>query len=257
MHAIDLFDEVRVTRLPPDTHSRHEAAWAPGAPHPSPMDWPMERDLAVRAHRLLESRIGRPLPAALMLTKRIPVGGGLGGGSSDAAAALLALNDLFRLGVERDMLADWSRAIGSDVAYFIDEAPPRPAFVAGFGDRIERTPRNSTPILLIMPPFGCTTPAVYKAFDALPSDQPDEAGVRAMARSGRVDLRALRNDLRRAAEAVEPQLAALAARAERAAGLPVHMSGSGSTMFVLGNSGAAARLSEALPGCAIVPTRLV
>src|SRR6185295_18407432 len=97
MHAIDLCDEVWITRLVTGA-SRLDIAWADDAPRPSPIDWPSEKDLAFRAHRLLEGDTGRALPAAIRIAKRIPVGGGLGGGSSDAAATLLALNDLFALG---------------------------------------------------------------------------------------------------------------------------------------------------------------
>lgn len=257
MHAIDLFDELRVTRLSERQTSRLEIAWADDAPHKSPLDWPHEIDLASRAHRLLEGLAGQPLPVAISLTKRIPVGGGLGGGSSDAAAALLAINELFDLGLERAALARHAAGIGSDVAYFIDDPPPRPAFVGGFGDRIERTPRAEAPLLLIIPPFGCATPAVYRAYDAQGPHPLDERPVRDAAREARPDPAALRNDLVLAAERVEPRLVDVRRRVERACGLPVHMSGSGSTLFVLAGHEAARPLREALPASIVVPSTLI
>src|SRR5262249_32688294 len=152
------------------SHSRHVVRWASDAPRTSHIDWPIEKDLAVRAHRLLEQHAGRPLPLQMTLDKRIPIGGGLGGGSSDAAAMLMAANELFSLGLSPHALASLSTSLGSDIAFFIDEetmhakggspaggagaaaagtggaAPhagvgvgaPRAAIVTGLGDHIER-----------------------------------------------------------------------------------------------------------------------
>jgi 4-diphosphocytidyl-2-C-methyl-D-erythritol kinase len=230
IHAIDLFDTVEVARLDAEP-SRLEIRWAPDAPRPSPIDWPAEKDLASRAHRLLERETGRALPALIRITKRIPVGGGLGGGSSDAAATFLATNDLFGLGLGIPRLAWLSRELGSDIAYFLDEQnPPRPAIVGHLGELIERVPPARGVLVLIIPPFGCPTGPVYRAFDSRPGPGLREAAVRALAASGRVDGD-LFNDLTPAAESVQPALASLG-RAIAAAVCPVHMSGSGSTLFV-------------------------
>ena len=124
--CIGLSDTLRLTRLQPGSPSRHTIRWAPGAPRPTPIDWPVERDLAVRAHRLLEHHTGRPLPVDMTVDKRIPVGAGLGGGSSDAAAALRALNTLFSLGLPADQLRALASHLGSDIPFFIDEDPDPP-----------------------------------------------------------------------------------------------------------------------------------
>lgn len=261
MHAIDLHDDLELTRLPEGQPSRHLIRWAPDAPQPSPIDWPLEKDLAVRAHRLLEQHTGRPLPISLILSKRIPVGGGLGGGSSDAAATMLALNRLFELGLPLSQLRDLARTLGSDIAYFIDDAsPPRPAIVTGLGDRIERIPASVAAALLIIPPFGCPTGPVYKAFDALPVKPIRVTDIRALPASNPAAA-PLFNDLLPAAQSVQPALGPLRHRIAAAAGLPVHMSGSGSTLFILARDHAplpalAEKIHSTVPEVALVPVRL-
>ena len=105
MHALGpgLADTVTAE---PAAETTLRVAWAPDAPRPTPIDWPPQRDLAARAHRLLEDLAGRPLPARLEVAKRIPVGAGLGGGSSDAGAMLLALDEAFGLGLGPARLRD-------------------------------------------------------------------------------------------------------------------------------------------------------
>jgi 4-diphosphocytidyl-2-C-methyl-D-erythritol kinase len=257
-HALALHDDVELAALPSGP-TRVRIEWAPDAPRPSPIDWPVERDLAARAHALLEAHAGRSLACDMLVRKRIPVGGGLGGGSSDAAATLVGLNRLFDLGVPASELQRLSAALGSDIAYFIDDdhTPPRPAIVEGFGDVIERVGRVPAPVELIFPPFGCDTRAVYRAFDQLlpPGHTLRDAAVRRMtldaARSGTIDPVLLFNDLLAPADAVAgSRLSAILAGM---AGTPVHMSGSGSTLFRIGARDGAI----APPGSARVHTMLV
>lgn len=232
MHAVSLWDDVAVEPLPQGP-SVLDRAWAPDAPAPSPIDWPVAADLALRAHELIEREVGRALPARVRVTKRIPAGAGLGGGSSDAAAVLVATNSAFELGVPVDRLRELGMTLGSDVAFFIDDAdPPRPALVEGFGDRLTRVERSGAELLVLMPNFGCPTREVYGAFDGL---GPGELrGQRVRAALGRVpDPASLFNDLAPAACAVRPALAALRDVAETVIGLPVHITGSGSAMFVV------------------------
>ena len=84
-----------------------------------PADVPAESDLAVRAARVLKGASGTPLGATLRVLKRIPQGGGLGGGSSDAATTLLALNELWGCGLAREDLAVLGLPLGADVPVFI------------------------------------------------------------------------------------------------------------------------------------------
>ena len=94
---------------------------------------PAERDLTVRAARLLQEHSGTPLGASIRLTKRIPMGGGLGGGSSDAATVLLALNALWQTGLSRDTLMQLGLKLGADVPVFVFG---RNAFATGIGEEL-------------------------------------------------------------------------------------------------------------------------
>lgn len=241
MAPIELADEVTVEPLPGGP-SRLDVAWAADAPlnAGAPADWPATEDLAWRAHELLEAETGRSLPASITIRKRIPAAAGLGGGSSDAAATLQLLDELFHLGLGPARLRTLSGRLGSDVAFFIDEdtrRPPRAALVTGFGDRIERAPAPRASLALVAPGFGCSTPAVYGAFDRLdPGEFLDGASsalvaepAEALADAGRC----LFNDLAAAAEQAEPRLAAMRQAMRDACSAPVHITGSGSAMFII------------------------
>lgn len=276
MHAIDLADEVVVEPLPVGAASTWSAHWAADAPRPGLIDWPLERDLAWRALRAIERNIGQKLPTRIVLTKRIPTGGGLGGGSSDAAATLVGIDRAWGLGLGLDRLRGLGAALGSDVPFFIDhQNPPLPGIVSGFGETIERTGRwgmgegshrtQGREVVLLMPGFGCPTGGVYAAFDDLwrhgRLGTLEARRVRALADAGTVDPAELFNDLASPACAVRPALGELQSRAAEVLGCPVHVSGSGSTLFLLPRDGDADRLAafarESLPGVVVCPIRLV
>jgi 4-diphosphocytidyl-2-C-methyl-D-erythritol kinase len=237
--CIDLADELALTPLAAGL-SRFTVRWASDAPSPSEIDWPIEKDLIFRAHAMAEEWVGRELPVEAVLTKRIPVGGGMGGGSSDGAAMLRGLGSLFDL--ERTSLAPIAARLGSDVSFFLDpdrdlSEPARPALVEGFGDQISRRVPIDSHIILICPPISCPTPAVYRAFDRWLEDRPDfrfrDAEARAIFESDQ-PLRSLSlfNDLAEPAFAVAPELRAIHAAAARVIS-PIHVTGSGSTLFAL------------------------
>lgn len=246
MAAVDLCDDLTVEPLAPDARSSLELRFADDAPRPTPIDWPPERDLAFRAIAALEAHVRRPIPSRIALQKRIPVGAGLGGGSSNAAAALIALNQAHALGLAPADLARIGSAIGSDVPFFIDSAPsstaaraggcaalPRPAIVTHLGERIERLPFVHAEVVLLIPPFGCATPEVYRAYDALGPSPLRDADIRALATHHVLDPASLFNDLFRAACSHQPGLARYVSHAASRAGLPAHLSGSGSGIFII------------------------
>ncbi|NUQ53291.1 MAG: hypothetical protein HUU19_11420 [Phycisphaerales bacterium] len=252
---IDLADEVEVV----EGGRGLDLAWADDASRPTPIDWAAERDLAMRALAALESRAGRGLGVGLRVRKRIPVGGGLGGGSSDAAAALVAVSEACGLGLSRVELREIGATLGSDVAFFVDDAEPaRAAVVTGLGEVIERVTMpfaSELSPVLIVPAFGCPTGEVYRAFDRAPTRGVDEARVR------RADPEDLFNDLLAAAELVRPELATVRAKAGVACGRKVHLTGSGSGLFVLVPNAEApsvvAKLAAALPDCNVLATTFV
>lgn len=233
MVTIDLFDELHLVRLPAGVLSRYAILWHPDAPRRSDINWSVSRDLAVRAHLELERHVGRPLPVQLKLEKRIPVGGGLGGGSSDAAAMLRATNDLHGLGLSLDELTMLGARLGSDVPYLVRGGA---AVVEGLGDRVMPTPIVPTlHAVVAFPRQSCATSMVYKAFDErLAHDAELRADfVRELAASAAVGPETPFNDLTQAAFAVAPGLAEQAQSLADLAGRPAHVSGSGSSLFVI------------------------
>lgn len=235
MVRISLYDDLTVQRLPAGSLARYALTWAEDAPHQPDIDWPIRKDLAVRAHLLLREAVGRDLPLQMKIEKRIPLGAGLGGGSSDAAAMLLACNDLFELNLPNEQLHELASRLGSDVPFFLRH---RSAVIEGFGETIAAFGEPAElHLVLCLPGYGCATGEVYRLFDAYaPSRDEFEAAVsrvRTLAGCDRVQSEAPFNDLARAAFEIQPPLKALAGRLADLSERPVHVTGSGSTLFVV------------------------
>jgi 4-diphosphocytidyl-2-C-methyl-D-erythritol kinase len=126
---------------------------------------PPAQNLAVRAANRVLDATGRRFGVHLALTKRIPVQAGLGGGSADAAAALLAVNHLAGNAVPRHELLQFAAALGSDVPFLVSGAPL--ALAWGHGERLLRLPTPpAAPVLLLTPPEGVATAEAYGWVDA-------------------------------------------------------------------------------------------
>ena len=125
---------------------------------------PVEENLAVRAAQAVLDATGNRFGVAIELTKRIPVRAGLGGGSSDAAAALQAVNALAANAVPRHELLHFAAKLGSDVAFFTGGAAMAVAW--GRGERQFRMPAPpAAPVLIAIPPIAVATPDAYKWWD--------------------------------------------------------------------------------------------
>lgn len=125
---------------------------------------PAEENLAVRAARMVLDATGNRFGVAITLRKRIPVRAGLGGGSSDGAAALLAVNALAGNAVPRHELLHFAARLGADVPFFATGAPLAVAW--GRGERQFRLPAPpSHPALIAVPPIAVATPDAYGWWD--------------------------------------------------------------------------------------------
>jgi 4-diphosphocytidyl-2-C-methyl-D-erythritol kinase len=119
---------------------------------------PPDSDLCVRAARLLQQFTGTPLGADIQLDKRLPLGGGLGGGSSDAATTLLALNALWNTAVSRSQLIDLSVKLGADVAVFVFGEN---ALAEGIGEQLQALQLPPAWYVVLCPPVAVSTAAVF------------------------------------------------------------------------------------------------
>ena len=191
---------------------------------------PSENNLAYRAADLLRRRAGIDRGIRMSLVKRIPSAAGLGGGSSDAAAALLAANAVWGLAWSREALAELAAELGSDVPFFLGRGA---ALCSGRGERVEHVAGIGTlHLVIVRPPEGLSTAAVYGRA-SVPAEPRHALELINALRQG--DERRLGeliyNRLEGAAEKLSPWIGRL--RHELAADdcLASRMSGSGSAYF--------------------------
>lgn len=192
-----------------------------------------EDNLVLKALRAVEKLVGRELPTRIHLTKRIPTGGGLGGGSADAAATLIGLNTVHDLGLGRDQLLDLARRLGADVTFGLVGGLARGT---NYGDQLEALEMPADlldrSIVLVCPEFGCSTPEVYRAWDRAPTHEAQNGSQRFLAATNnRERLAAVVNDLESAAFALYPELRHLKETMVAAGLQGVALSGSGSSIF--------------------------
>src|SRR2546426_10715208 len=117
-------------------------------------------DIAVRAARLVQRNCGIERGVGIDIDKRIPVGGGLGAGSSDAATVLLGLNRMWQLGLSRRALMAMGLELGADVPFCIFGEP---AFARGIGEALEAVSLPPTWFLVLAPPVRLATAAIFAA----------------------------------------------------------------------------------------------
>lgn len=214
---------------------------------------PPQQDLAVRAARLLHAEAGLPpgVGARVSLHKRIPTAAGLGGGSMDAAAVLIALTRLWRLRQAPARLAELALTLGADVPFGLLGSP---ALAEGIGERLTPVPvAGPLHVVLAKPPVAKSTAAVYHALD-LHADTGRPDTERALAALSAGDLEALAACLGNALQPVmfrlHPQLERLRDALIAAGAVGAGMTGAGPTLFGLARDSAhaesiAARLERA------------
>jgi 4-diphosphocytidyl-2-C-methyl-D-erythritol kinase len=187
------------------------------------------RNLAFIAAEKLLVRAGRSGHGVrLVLRKHIPTGAGLGGGSADAAAALLAVRRMLDVDIDDAGLLEVAAETGSDVPFCVRGGA---AWMRGRGELLEPvTVPQRIGFLVAIPPFRLSTPDVYKAWDKLGGPHAERVVQAPRQLAGLT--RELVNDLEPAAEALEPRLREFREALEKAAGGPALMAGSGSTYVV-------------------------
>ncbi|WP_347556610.1 4-(cytidine 5'-diphospho)-2-C-methyl-D-erythritol kinase [Robbsia sp. KACC 23696] len=202
-----------------------------------------ETDLTVRAARLLQTYRGSHYGVDIVVEKRIPMGAGLGGGSSDAATTLLALNQLWELGESRETLQGLGLKLGADVPFFVYG---RNAFAEGVGELLQPVQTPEAWFLIVTPPVHASTAEIFSSPHLTRStkaitiaDFPDASSGASAAEIygfGWNDMQA----------AVEKQYAMVAeARVSLSAFAPARMSGSGASVFAAFASEHAAREAQA------------
>ena len=226
MQAVDLFDRLTMERAETITLETSDSAL--------PTD---DRNLVVRAARLLREASGVQAGARIVLDKRIPVAAGLGGGSSDAAATLWGLNRLWGLRWRRERLMALAVGLGMDVPFFLGSGR---AVATGRGEMLKRLPAlGGYAMVLVNPGVPLSTQEVYGRVPERWSATPE--GTKRLLEALRTRnvakvAAALTNHLERWVEPGMPVIGRMKAALLAAGALGVVMSGSGPTVFGVARS---------------------
>jgi 4-diphosphocytidyl-2-C-methyl-D-erythritol kinase len=194
-----------------------------------------ESNLVRKAVSLFRQKTGKTTPIRCHLEKNIPIGGGFGGGSSNAAAALYGMNELAGGPATLHELSSWSRELGSDVPFFFSQGS---ALCTGRGEKVQEIKSAVlTDLWVASPPFGVSTAKVFQnVYLHHPNNQHREApeflGADCLDDG---DTPSFFNDLELAAFTVEPKLKEIKHSLELLGFDKVVMTGSGSSFFCIGN----------------------
>lgn len=232
-HRISIADTIRIRKIPKSFKlTTNVAALETG-----------EGNLITKAYRALQKRFPDLGGVSVRLTKRIPMGGGLGGGSSNAATFLLGMKKLFRLNISQSRLLALGKKLGADVPFFLLDT--REAMAWGIGEKMRKlSPKTRLWFLLLLSGQGLNTKNVYQNLDVgrRPLSLTKEKRVAIILRSLfdtkriREAARLARNDLEPSAFKLRPSILQ-SIQALKTAGAPlVLMSGSGATVFAVFSS---------------------
>ena len=210
------------------------------------VDCPAEKNLVMRAYRLLQERYDLP-PVEMYLYKHIPDGAGLGGGSSDAAHALVMLNKMFELDLTDAELAAMAVTLGADCAFFIYN---RPMMATGIGDVLSpvEVDLKGKNLLLVKPPVGVDTRTAYSR---VTPQVPEMALTDIISRPVASWDGLLINDFEPSVFTALPQLWLIKASLIDAGAQYAAMSGSGSTVFgIFDSDNLAEKAADTFADCA-------
>lgn len=185
-----------------------------------------EHDLVVRAARALQHISGCPLGAHIALDKRIPMEAGMGGGSSNAASTLLALNRLWQLNLPHPTLLELGLQLGADVPFFLGG---HNAWVEGIGEQLTPIALPSARFAVLKPPAGASTPAIFK-HPLLKRDTKPAIIEDFVANDDCAKFQYGRNDLQDIAQILCSDIS-IGIQHLQHQGLACRMTGSGSTLF--------------------------
>jgi len=204
-----------------------------------------ETNLVHRAARLLLEARGAGAGARITVRKSVPAGKGLGGGSSNAAAALLALNRVWRTALGADELAGLAVRLGADVPFFLHGGL---CLGEGVGERLTRLPDLAPlPCLFVFPPFPIRTAAIYAGLGPTLTSEGKISKIMRFLESG--DFGLLENDLERVIFRAHPELERWKTFFRERGALVAQVSGSGSAVYGLFADAESAREAQRrLPG---------
>ena len=230
MQTVSLADEVKIERI----REGFELTVEPEGVEVGPL----EENTIYKVRRLLGKLVGAGLPVRVNLRKGVPAGAGLGGGSADAAATLVGLNELFGLGLSTEDLQEVGLRVGADIPFCLLGGT---ALGEGIGEVLKPLPAPPEHHLVVVKPVvGANTARIYRAYDERPErDTPSVAAVVEALRAG--DLTALAtglgNDLAPVTRRLVPEVGELEEALLGAGALGAAMSGSGTAVFGVFGSG--------------------
>jgi 4-diphosphocytidyl-2-C-methyl-D-erythritol kinase len=253
----DGFHEIASLMLPVSLADRVTVEKTPGAGPDVVCDVaPGADNLAARVVRELEQRLDRSFEVRVTIDKRVPHGGGLGGGSSDAAATLIALERLYDLDFSSRVRHEAAAAVGSDVPFFLW---PGAQLAMGRGQVLKAVQLPALHLVVAMPDLGLSTAAVYRWRDEDVEVTLKDFASRARRLSGAVQTAAtpkdvatlVANDLEASVVARKQEVRELIERLRSAGALAAAMTGSGAGCFGIFASEARALKARA----AVAPAR--
>jgi 4-diphosphocytidyl-2-C-methyl-D-erythritol kinase len=234
--AIDLEDELTI-----GAGAGKSVLEVPGHP-----ELETANNLVMRAVEWMERETGNSISVKIRLKKSIPVAGGLGGGSSDAAGTLLGIRELLDLPLSDESLAQGGSFLGADVPFFFKGGT---AIGEGIGDRLTPVPmRTGYGLILVNPGFTVSTALVYREFSKTLTGKAAGDKLQNVLRENPAWEDLLFNDLQHIADGLYPEIPKIRSALKQAGVNRVLMSGSGPTVFGLGEPEELKKVADRLSG---------